>query len=75
MVQGSTSSPNSAVVICAAMGKVIRDLSPVPSGVLYAQVMGYMKLEQYQQVITLLKRAELVAESNHVLTWIGPKRR
>jgi len=57
----------------AAIGEVIRDLGSVPSGHLYARLMGRMSLDTYNSLIGLLKQANLVEESNHLLTWVGPK--
>ena len=51
----------------------IREIGSVPSGQLYAYLMGHMSLSQYQSIIGTLKKAELVRESNNVLVWIGPK--
>ena len=33
--------------------------------------MGKLSLEQYEQVIGVLKQAGLITESNHLLTWVG----
>lgn len=63
-----------AIQTAAALGDTIRALGSVPSGHLYAQVMGHMSLDSYQGCITLLKQAELVEEKNHLLTWVGPSK-
>lgn len=62
-----------ALQAVAAVGEVIGTLGEVPSGHLYAAVMGVMSLDQYTRVIALLKRAQLVSETGHVLKWTGPK--
>ena len=54
-----------------ALGEAIKDLGSVPSGHLYAQVMGHMSLDNYNAAIGLLKKAGAVKEENHLLTWIG----
>lgn len=59
--------------MAAAVGEAIRDLGSVPSGHLYARLMGHMSLDTYNGLIGILKKANLVEESNHVLTWVGPK--
>jgi len=59
--------------MAAAVAEAIRDLGSVPSGHLYARLMEYMSLETYNKIITVLKNANLVEESNHLLTWVGPK--
>lgn len=66
------------IEIIKIVADTIRDLSAnslpggVPSGHLYAHLMSTFTLEQYQSVIDLLKRAELVEERNYLLSWIGP---
>lgn len=59
--------------MAAAVGEVIRDLGSIPSGHLYAQLMGRMSLDTYNSLIGILKKANLVEEKNHLLTWVGPK--
>ena len=61
------------VAIVHAIGEAIRDLGLVPSGHLYARVMDKLSLAEYEKVIGLLKRANLVSEQAHLLTWVGPK--
>lgn len=56
-----------------AVAEAIKELGSVPSGELYAQLMGHLSLSAYTRVIDTLKRTGLVKESNHLLTWIGPK--
>lgn len=62
-----------ALAILVAVGEAIKDLGSVPSGHLYAQLMGQMSLDQYNSVIGVLKRVGAVKEENHLLTYIGPK--
>lgn len=59
--------------MAAAVGEAIRELGSVPSGHLYARLMGRMSLDTYNKLISLLKQANLVEENNHLLTWVGPK--
>ena len=68
-------SPDQAVAmvqVVAALAEAIRGLGEVPSGTLYAQVMGTLSFEQYESAIALLVRADLVSKRSHVLRWIGP---
>jgi hypothetical protein len=60
------------VQIIAALAEAIRGLGSVPSGHLYAYVMGGMSFPQYSRAIEVLKGADLVKEDGHVLTWVGP---
>jgi hypothetical protein len=61
-----------AIQATAAIAEAIRTVGTIPSGHLYAQVLGRMTYETYTSVIALLKRAELVAETSSVLRWVGP---
>lgn len=61
-----------AVGMVAAIAETVRELGKVPSGELYAQLMGTVSLEQYEQILGLLKRADLVKVESHELIWIGP---
>jgi hypothetical protein len=62
-----------ALSILMAVAEAIKDLGSVPSGHLYATLMGHLSLDQYQQVIRVLKQAGLVKEENHLLTYTGPR--
>lgn len=72
-------SRNAAIGMAAALGDAIRSLtesSPlrgVPSGELYARVMGRMDIRTYGALIGALKRAGLIEERSHLLTWVGPR--
>lgn len=56
-----------------AVSEAIRDLKEVPAGVLYAQICGTISLEMFNGIVRTLKGAGLVAETNHLLTWVGPE--
>lgn len=57
----------------AALAEAIRELKTVPSGELYATVMGHMDERTYASFIDRLVSAELVSRSDsHLLTWVGP---
>jgi len=59
------------VLSCAAIAEAVRDLGEVPSGHLYAQVMGHMDLQTYERIVTTLVNAKLVTSTNHLLKWVG----
>jgi hypothetical protein len=64
----------STVAIVKAIAETIKELGSVPSGHLYAQLMGRMSLDQYNQIIAMLVRADLVhLGGDHLITWTGPK--
>ena len=69
----TTSEAIAAVRVAHAVAETIRELGQVPSGHLYARLMGVMDLHQYEQVIGLLVDARLVErDRSHLLRWIGP---
>jgi hypothetical protein len=50
----------------------IKELGSVPSGHLYARLMGVMSLSEYQQIIGMLVSSGLVKqEASHLLVWVG----
>jgi len=62
-----------AVNVVLAVADCIRELGAVPSGHLYARLMGHMDIDAYQSVIGTLVRAGFVREHpSHLLEWIGP---
>ena len=62
-----------AQAITAIVADAIRELGEVPSGELYAHLMGVLNIEQYNGIIAVLKQSGLVSESRHMLTWNGKK--
>ena len=52
------------------VAEAIQDLGEVPSGHLYTALMSQISFDQYTRVIDILKRAELIKEDNHLLTWV-----
>lgn len=68
-----TTKERAFIEIVASLGVAIKSLGEVPSGHLYARVMGHLSLEQYNSFIAVLKQQGLVSEKGHLLTWTGPK--
>lgn len=62
-----------ALEIIKTVAEAIRELGSVPSGHLYARVMGYLSLDAYTRIVETLKRTGLVEEHGHLLTWVEPK--
>jgi hypothetical protein len=60
--------------VILAVAEAIRDLGEVPSGHLYARLMGHMTIGTYEGIIGALQGSGLVTEENHLLTWAGPKK-
>ena len=53
-----------------AIAEAIRSLGAVPSGHLYARVMDKLSLDQYNQIIGILKKHRLISETHYKLKWI-----
>jgi len=63
---------SNAIQILRAIAETIRELKEVPSGTLYAQLMGQMDLATYQRVIDTLKGAKVIEETPaSLLRWIA----
>lgn len=73
MTPPQAASTRATVETLVALFEAIRELGSVPNGVLYAQVMGTISLRDYERAIDLLKGAQLVTESGHVLTCSAPR--
>jgi hypothetical protein len=65
-----------ALEIIQAVGEAIQTLGRVPSGELYANLMGTLSFERYTEIVRILVNAGVVREERSgLLTWIGPVRR
>jgi hypothetical protein len=63
-----------AFKIVHAVAEAVRELKEIPSGHLYARLMGHLSLDQYEQVVALLVRTKLVEkDASHMLRWVGPE--
>jgi xanthine dehydrogenase iron-sulfur cluster and FAD-binding subunit A len=69
----TTEQIKAAFQILAAVADAIRELKTVPSGEMYARLMGRMDLRTFTAIVDRLKGAGLVAESGDVLLWVGPE--
>lgn len=73
MAEVTRQQVEAAIQVAKAIADAIRDLGEVPSGELYARVMGHLTLANYEKVIDSLVGAGLVKrEANHLLRWVGP---
>ena len=65
---------NAALQTLAAVAQAIRLLGEVPSGQLYAQLVGQLSLSDYDAIIRTLKGASLIEETPaHLIRWTGPR--
>lgn len=54
-----------------AIGKTVRDAGDagIPSGHIYARLMGALSLDQYNQIISILVKSGIIENKNHLLTF------
>lgn len=71
MAKVSENEIRATVETIRAIADCIRDAGSIPSGNLYALVMGHLSLSQFQSIIGILERSGLVRQSGHVLHWAG----
>lgn len=69
----TTDQRRAAIELVQAVAEVIRVKASVPSGELYAQIMGKIDLRTYQRVLDMLVGAGLITVKSHLITWVGPK--
>jgi|SRR6185369_438684 len=62
----------SAMQITLAVAEAIRKAGRIPSGHLYAMLIGKVDIDGYQAMIRTLKNTGLVTESMNELIWTGP---
>lgn len=63
---------SAAFQITALVCEAIREAKRIPSGELYATLMGKMDLETYNKMLATIKRTGLVEERANELIWTGP---
>jgi len=62
-----------ALEIVVAVADAIRELGSVPSGHLYARLMGNLSLDNYNAIVKLLENAGAIKVENDLITWTGPR--
>lgn len=62
-----------AIKVLVAVSEAVRGAGQVPSGVLYAALVGVVDLPTYEWVLGKLIGAGLIkVEANHLIRWVGP---
>ena len=63
-----------ALQILVAIAQSIREAGEIPSGHIYAALMGKINLDQYERLLAILKRKGWVEQDrSYLLRWTGPK--
>lgn len=71
MTTMTTEQAHALIQFMGAIASLIKEVKTIPSGHLYAQLMGKMSLDQYNDMITTLQKAGLVRLKNDLLTYTG----
>lgn len=59
------------IEVIRSVGDAIRDLGRVPSGELYARLMGYLTMQDFNNILDVLKGAGLIKIIHHEIVWVG----
>lgn len=62
---------NAALLAALTIAEAIREAGRIPSGTLYAVLMGKIDLEGYGRIIRSLQNAGLIKVVAHELIWTG----
>lgn len=57
------------VEVMGIVASVIKEVGSIPSGHLYAQLMGKMSFETYQDMIATMERLNVISVKNHLITY------
>ena len=71
MTTMTTEQAYKLIQFMGAIASLIKEVKSIPSGHLYAQLMGKMSLDQYNDLIATLQNAGLVSLKNDLLTYTG----
>jgi hypothetical protein len=71
MTTMTTEQAQKLIEFMGAIASLIKEVKTIPSGHLYAQLMGKMTLDQYNDMIATLQNAGLVSLKNDLLTYTG----
>jgi hypothetical protein len=67
-----TNKAKAYIGMAMALQEAIQHLGEVPSGHLYARLMGSIDLDTYNGLLDILKEAGVIkVSSSHLITWVG----
>jgi hypothetical protein len=62
------------LAVTIAVAEAVREAGEIPSGTVYAALVGKVTMEGYTKILGILKGAGLIEEDrSHLLRWIGPR--
>lgn len=61
-----------ANAITGVVRDIVKEMGSVPSGHLYAILMGMLTLDEYQAIVaSLVDKGDVTLSGNHLLSWEG----
>lgn len=67
----NTEKAQAMIDFLRAFADTIKQAKQIPSGHLYAAVMGSISLETYQRLIDKMVEMKIIRVRNHVIYWTG----
>lgn len=65
---------DAALAVTIAVSEAIREAGEIPSGTLYAMLIGKVDIHGYHAILRTLKNAGLIQfMPSHLIQWCGPK--
>lgn len=58
-----------AIQTLKAVADAIKELGSVPSGELYARLMGHMSIQTYDKIIGILANGQIIRKESNLLIW------
>ena len=69
-----TEDARAGLALTLAVSEAIREAREIPSGTLYASLMGKVDFEGYQKLLRILTGAGLIEVlPSHLIRWTGPE--
>jgi hypothetical protein len=69
----TTQDLQTGLTLLHAVAETVREAGEVPSGTLYAALVGRVTLQGYEKMLGILNGAGLIAvDASHLVRWTGP---
>ena len=68
-MQVSNEEVGQAIQTLKAVADTIKELGSVPSGELYARLMGHMSIQTYDKIIGILVNGQIIRKESNLLIW------
>lgn len=57
--------------VASELSKEIKRRKEIPEGILYAPLMGHLRLDEFEAILQLLEKNKRIRRENYVIYWIG----